>query len=247
MDDMSKSRSKLITISVILVLYVIIFILFEQLSFPIRKDETHFWPTSLKFSKDWVPSIDLLKNYDELSTPLSFIIFGTIEHLFHGGIFAGRLLNLILSFGILSIIVFISDGSDWKYLFSVIGVLIYPYFIACSTHLYTDVIAAFFALVGLSFYLKYLNLMSCVFFIMAISSRQYMLAFPLGILIYETLNLIRAENTNLKKLIAMRSLYQLVACLSIVVWVLFWGKDPSLPRRLKSEASRKCFHLSTPA
>ena len=116
-------------------LYVIIFLIFNQLGFSIRKDETHFWPTSLKFSKDWVPSIDLLKNYDELSTPLSFIIFGTVEHIFHGGIFAGRLINLILSLGILSIFVFISEGKNRKYLFSVIGVLIYPYFIACSTHL----------------------------------------------------------------------------------------------------------------
>jgi hypothetical protein len=150
MDDMSISRSKLITISAILVLYLIIFNLFGQLGFPIRKDETHFWPASLKFSKDWVPSIDLLKNYDELSTPLPFIIFGTIEHIFHGGIFAGRLLNL-LSFGIVSIIVFISDGRKLKYLFPVIGVLIYPYFIACSTHLYTDIIATFFYWLALFF------------------------------------------------------------------------------------------------
>lgn len=219
---MSDLKSKLITISAILILYFIIFNLFGQLGFPIRKDETHFWPTSLKFSKDWVPSIDLLKNYDELSTPLSFIIFGTVEHIFHGGIFAGRLINLILSLGILSIFVFISEGKNRKYLFSVIGVLIYPYSIACSTHLYTDMIATFFVLIGFISYLNHLNLMSCLFFVLAISSRQYMLAFPLGILIFEALNLVKAQNANLMKPIAMRSLYQFIACLSIIGWVLFW-------------------------
>jgi len=210
-----------------LILYFIIFNLLGKLSFPIRKDETRYWPTSLKFSKDWVPSVDLLKNYDELNTPLSFIIFGTVEHIFQGGIFAGRLLNLIVSLAILCIIVFmgvfIGEGRNRKYLFSVIGVLVYPYFIGCSTHLYTDIIAAFFVLIGLVSYLNHLNWMSCLFFVLAISSRQYMLAFPLGIFIFETLNLIRAKSTNLIKPIIIRSLYQLIACLSIVAWVLFWG------------------------
>ena len=241
---MSESKKKFVTISAILVLYVIIFILFEQLGFPIRKDETHFWPASLKFSKDWVPTIDLLKNYGELSTPLSFIIFGTIEHLFHGGIFAGRLLNLILSLGMLTFIIFLSDGKNRKYRFSIIGVLIYPYFIACSTHLYTDIIAAFFVLVGFIFYLRHLNLMSCLFFILAISSRQYMLAFPLGILIFDALNLIKAEDSMLIKPIAIRLLYQFVACLSIMVWVLFWGSfGPALEVARQSVSTVSLFKL----
>ena len=151
------------------------------------------------------------------------MIFGTIEHIFHKGIFAGRLLNFVLSLGILSIIVLIGEDRNWEYLFSVVGILIYPYFIGCSTYLYTDVIAAFFVLVGFISYFKCLNLMSYVFFILGISSRQYMVAFPLGILIFEIVNLKSAENTQMIRPIAVRSLYQLVACLSIVVWVLLWG------------------------
>jgi hypothetical protein len=223
LNDMGNSKAKLITISALLILYFILFNLFGQLGFPIRKDEIHYWPVSLRFSEDWIPSVDLLKSYDELSTPLSFIIFGTIEHLFHRGIFAGRLLNLLSSLGILSIIVFIGEGRDRKYLCSVIGVLIYPYFIGCFTHLYTDIIATFFVFMGFLSYLNRLNLMSCLFFVLAISSRQYMLAFPLGILIYEVLNLIRAKNANLIMPTVIRSLYQFLACLSIMVWALFWG------------------------
>ena len=64
--------------------------------------------------------------------------------------------------------------------------------------------------------------MSCLFFVLAISSRQYMLAFPLGILIFEALNLVRAQNANLMKPIAIRSLYPFIACLSIMGWILFW-------------------------
>jgi hypothetical protein len=49
-----------------------------------------------------------------------------------------------------------------------------------------------------------------------------MLAFPLGILIFEALNLVRAQNANLMRPIAMRSLYPFIVCLSIIGWVLFW-------------------------
>ncbi len=217
-----KLRSRLITVSSILVLYLIVFILLSQLRFPIRKDEIHYWPVSLKFSQDWVPSVDLLKNYDELTTPLSFIIFGTIEHLFHGGIFAGRLLNLILSFGMLSILVWMG-GPSRKYLISTVGILVYPYFIGCSTHLYTDVIAAFFVLIGLIAYLKRANWVSCLSFALAISSRQYMLAFPLAIFIFEILNLLKSGDSKVRREIAVRSLWQGFACLSIGVWILLWG------------------------
>jgi hypothetical protein len=50
-----------------------------------------------------------------------------------------------------------------------------------------------------------------------------MLAFPSGIFVFEMLNLIRARNPNLVKPIVIRSLYQLIACLSIGVWALFLG------------------------
>jgi len=220
---MNELKSKLATISVVLVLYFIIFILFDQLGFPVRKDEIHYWPTSVKFSKDWVPSIDLLKNYGEVSSPLSFIIFGTVEHIFYGGIFAGRLFNLILSLGILSIFVLTSEGRSRDYLFSLIGILIYPYFIACSTHLYPDVMAAFFVLIGFIAYLKNFNLTSCLFFVLAISTRQYMLAFPLGIFVFEILNHLKSKDPSVKRMTANRSLYQIGACLSLMGWIFLWG------------------------
>jgi hypothetical protein len=136
------------------------------------------------------------------------------------------------------------EGRNRKYLFSVIGVLVYPYFIGCSTHLYTDIIAAFFVLVGFVSYLNHLNWMSCLFFVLAISSRQYMLAFPLGIFIFETLNLIRARNPNLIKPIVIRSLYQFIACLSIVVWVLFLGNfGPVLEVARQSISTSSLFKL----
>jgi hypothetical protein len=60
-------------------------------------DEANFWDNSVNFSQRLIPTIDDLGNYDALNTRLPFVIFGLLEHLFHQGIFAGRLLNLLLS------------------------------------------------------------------------------------------------------------------------------------------------------
>lgn len=60
-------------------------------------DEFYFWPSSLFFSEKPLPSIDDLSSYNELNTPLAFIIYGQLEYWFGQGIVAGRLLNLALS------------------------------------------------------------------------------------------------------------------------------------------------------
>ena len=40
----------------------------DDLRFPLQWDENHFWETSLAFSRSAVPSLDLLRSYDELNT-----------------------------------------------------------------------------------------------------------------------------------------------------------------------------------
>jgi len=64
-----------------------------------------------------------------------------------------------------------------------------------------------------------------------------MLAFPLGIFIFETLHLIRSEDGNVRKLIAIRSLYQAVACLSLMGWILLWGNFGPEPEVSKQNIS----------
>ena len=130
----------------------------------------HFWPTALSFSTAWIPSLDQLRGYQELNTPLAFIVFGALERLFHGGIAAGRFLNLLLSFGLVSAVVlaeqrYTAVGAGSRRTSALPSV-------AVSTHLYTDVIATAFVLLGLISHLNQKPLVSAVCWALAIATRS---------------------------------------------------------------------------
>src|SRR6202451_3830010 len=77
---------------------------FDFLRFPIRADELHFWPASVALFQNGLPSLSQVQSYNELSTPLPFLIFGGLEYVFHGGIVVGRAVNTASSFATLIII-----------------------------------------------------------------------------------------------------------------------------------------------
>lgn len=179
-------------IAVLLLVYLCAVIALDGLVFPPTKDETHFWPTSLAFSREFPPSVETLRGYDELNTPLPFVVFGALEHFFKGGIGAGRLLNLALSFLMACAVGFAAGPPGSRAFLSTAGLLLFPYFLWTSAHLYTDILASFFALWGVAFHLKRRHAASSVSFMLAIASRQYAVAFPLAILGRELLSALRA-------------------------------------------------------
>lgn len=206
----------------VIILYSIVFIWRDYLFAPIWWDEYSFWRTSLRFSKTLIPSLELLTNYKELNTPLPFIIFGALEHLFKGDIWAGRLLNFSLSFIIICIIGLPDRYFGTKRILSAIGLLICPYYLWISTLLYTDIISSFFGVLGFWFYLRNYQWSSAIAFILAIASRQYMLAFPVAIACFESLATLRDGRPIPKKVIAPA-----IAALSIIGWfILFQGLAP---------------------
>jgi hypothetical protein len=121
--------------------YLALFVYLDFLRFPLEKDELHFWPTALSFSTSWIPSLAQLRSYPELNTPLAFLVFGGLEHLLHGGIMAGRLLNWTLCFGMTALIISASDDARRAAL-ATIGLFVFPYYLGVSAHLYPDVIGA---------------------------------------------------------------------------------------------------------
>ena len=164
--------------------YLAVLVLFDFLQFPPEKDELHFWPTVLSFSRAWIPSPDQLRGYHELNTPLPFVLFGALEHLFHGGIAAGRFLNLVLSFGLAAAIGTAGDDSR-RSVRATVGLLVFPYFLGLSPYLYTDVMAAFFVLLGLIAHLEGKPLGSALFWTLAIAARQYAVAIPIAMAAYQ--------------------------------------------------------------
>jgi hypothetical protein len=204
-------------------LYVGLFFFKEQLRFPVFVDEQTFWETTLKFSRGFFPTLEQLKNYSELNTPLPFIIFGTLEYFFHQGLFAGRLLNLSLSFILVYMIGVPLHRRTKIGILAAIGLLMCPYYLRLSWLMYTDMIAAFLVFWGIWFYLRNRHLLSGLMFILGIASRQYMLVFPIALGLHEF-----ALSCRNKSRISLRLVVPIAAASTILGWFwLFGGIAPA--------------------
>ena len=201
--------------------HLTLFVCFDFLRFPPEKDELHFWPTALSFSHEWMPSLDALRNYRELSTPLPFLVFGGLEHWLHAGIMAGRLLNLLLSFGVVAAIGLASDDVR-RSSFAALGLLVFPYYLGVSAYLYTDVITAVFVLLGLICHRDRKPVASTISWSLAIASRQFAVAFPLAIAAYELCRRDTKPSTAMSRWIAPAAG---AATLGAWIW-LFGGAGP---------------------
>ena len=225
------SQSKFLFLLLITAIYTILIIKFDFLHGPKVKDEAHFWETSLRFSTSLIPSIDALRDYRDLNTPLPFIMFGAVEHIFDLGVFGGRLLNIILSIAIVFIIGWPSREKGGTAILCLIGLFICPYYLLCSAALTTDIIAGFWVLLGFVAYVRNRHLLSSISFILAIASRQYMLAFPIAVALYEfvinALPVIKNDR-QIKFYEQWRWIAPLIAASSILFWFyLFQGLAPS--------------------
>ncbi|MEO0885925.1 MAG: hypothetical protein AAFY54_08285 [Cyanobacteria bacterium J06648_10] len=213
----------------IILVYTALIVWLDYLQGPYYWDEKIFWETSLTFSDRLFPTLNELRDYRELSTPLPFIIFGALEYLFDQGIFLGRLLNLLLSVSMVFIIGWPTQQKGGRALLCLLGLFLCPYYLFLSGRLYTEMIACFWVLLGFVGYTRRRYWLSGLAFVLAIASRQYMLAFPVAITIYElslaALNSLR--NRQLQFAPVQKWLAPLIASLSIFGWFyLFQGLTP---------------------
>lgn len=235
LSKMALSQQRFLFLLSATLAYSALLVWFDFLQGPIIWDEVHYWETSLIFSDRLIPNIHALKSYDELSTPLPFIIFGGLEYLFHQGIVAGRLLNLLLSLVTVFLIGWPTQNKNRRPLLCFIGFLVcQEYFWYCG-RLYTDVIACFWVLLGYIAYSRGRHLLSCAAFILAIASRQYMLAFPTAIALYEFVVIagrLKTKGVSRRSSIGLavhwRWIAPAIAALSIFGWfLLFRGLTPA--------------------
>ncbi len=209
--------SKLIVLAVGAV-YAAALLYLDLLRFPVRADELHFWPTTLALFERGFPSLEQLRSYNELSTPLPFLIFGSLETAFHGGIVVGRALNIAVSLALLALIAAAGRFSAAALLCAV-GLLAFPYFLPVSTHLYTDIIATALAVAGFALHQSGRYALGAFAFVLAIASRQLAVAFPLALVAHEALRQWRAGELRFDPAWAA----PLLAALTFGAWVLFYG------------------------
>lgn len=247
--SLTHRQQKILFIFVITVIYIAVVAWLNFLNGPLWTDEKSFWPSSLTFSDDLWPTLEELNNYGSLNTPLPFIVFGGLEYLFGGGIFVGRLLNLILSLVIVWIIGWPGKEKGERALLSLIGLLLCPYFLWLSGRLYTEMIACTWVLLGFVAYFKERHLLSSLAFILGIASRQYMVAFPLAVVSYELFSLVNnyRQNNPIDWERYRLSLAHLIAIFSLGFWViLFQGLAPEAAIIRKAPEVQQSLFAVTP-
>jgi hypothetical protein len=192
------------------------------LSFPPVKDEQQFWEQTRFFAESWPPTLEQIRTYPEPMTPLSFLIWGGLESVHRLGIAAGRVMNIAAAAALLAMIGLGGRGASGPArrhaLLAAIGLLLYPYFVPVSVLLYTDIIAALFVTLGFWCYLRERPNWSALFGVLAIATRQYMVAFPAAILAHELLCARRERSYRWAT-----AGPQLVAAASLLGWFWFFG------------------------
>jgi hypothetical protein len=191
---------------------------FDFLRFPVRADELHFWPASVALFQNGLPTFGQLQTYNELSTPLPFLIFGGLEYVFHGGIVVGRAINAASSFATLVIIGALGNFS-LRALLCAAGLILFPYFALVGTHLYTDPLAVLCVVAGVALYLRGRFWTSAVCFIVGIACRQYVVAFPFALLARGVLLHARIGQIALRG----EAIAPAIATLSLAGWYVFFG------------------------
>jgi hypothetical protein len=155
------------------------------LDFPLHKDENQFWAQTQFFVDHWPPGFEQIRSYPEPMTPLSFLCWAMGEVVFGGGLPGARLLNVALGVAILAMIGLRVRNPSCQAALATLGLLLYPYFLPLALHLYTDIVAAFWVVLGLWLYARGRNGWCGLAFALAIATRQYMVAFPAGLVAAE--------------------------------------------------------------
>ena len=249
LQSFSHSQYKVLFLFAITAIYLAVVAWLDFLQGPPWWDEAEFWKSSLTFSDSLLPSLTDLREYYSLNTPLPFMIFGVLEYLFNQGMAAGRLLNLGLSLGIVATIGWPSRDRGGRALLCLLGLFLCPYFLFLSGRLYTEMIACTWVLLGVAAYLRDRHWVSCLAFVLAIASRQYMLAFPAAIAAYELVAI--ANQYRLGHPVSpsrhQRWIAPGLACLSLLGWVaLFGGLAPADAIAYKSPEVQKSTLALTP-
>lgn len=218
---------KLYTSLFLFVVYVIVFFLKENFTVELYQDEFHYLPAAVFFSHEPIPSIDLLKSYNELNTPIPFILGGWVVNIFGENIQYLRLLTFGVSFILIMLFVWNSPDRSKRFWLCLIGLMAFPNYYLCSVYYYTDIFAWVFLLGGIIAYIKRIHWAGLLLFVGAISCRQYMLAFPAAIVGYELVGILK-NSSGIKdfvsKLFSDKTwIYYTVAFLSIIPWFLLWN------------------------
>jgi len=123
-DDLARRRA--VFLASLASIYAAAYVALGGLDGPIAKDEVTYWPLVLEFSLLGWPTLSDLSDYRGLNTPLPFVVFGWVERATGGGLAVARLVNVLISFGVVAAVGIPKAGRRWVGPLSALGLLLYP-------------------------------------------------------------------------------------------------------------------------
>jgi hypothetical protein len=205
-------------LAAIALVYGVTLVLADGLAFEPVKDERHFWSSSQLFAGPFPPDLETLRSYPEVVTPLALVVWGQLEHYTGDGMFAGRLLNWILSLWLIGLVTLGAGGRTRRAVMAAAGLAAFPYYMSLSVHLYTDLPALFLGVFGLHFHVRGRRSLAFLFFALAIATRQYLVLLPAAVAAYDLVGALRGDRTKWAS-----GLLAAGAAATLLGWFAFYG------------------------
>lgn len=225
------------------VLYCIALIGVFGFSYQPWTDEEHFYFTILEFIQH--PNLDTLKHYEEMSTPLPFMLYAVWGWLFDSSLATLRIFSLVVAFTTILSAFHLFKKAELTTAASFICILILslnPYFIGVSFFVYTDLLCELCMVWVFISLIQRNTFASCVWLLLAILCRQYMVFCIPVVAVY----LLAQKNFSLDFDLLKKEVLLLIPVIGFGILFLLWG-GASPDNKLKSLYIHQAFTLHADA
>lgn len=206
--------------SVYAAIYCLALVCFFGFAYQPWTDEEHFYFTILEFIQQ--PTFNTLRHYEEMSTPLPFILYAIWGWLFNTELTILRVFSLIITFVAIVSAFHLFKKSGLSTIASFISILVLtinPYFAGVSFFVYTDMLCVLFMIWAFLFLALRNIAASCICLLLAILCRQYMVFFIPATAVY----LFAQEGFGINLRLIKKELLLLIPVLGFGGLLLFWG------------------------
>ncbi len=223
-----KSINKVITeakdykTELFLIIYLFIYI--SALSIwgiqqPAWGDEEHFFETVKLFGSNF--TLDTLRTYKEMSTPLPFILYALWGKLFSYELPMLRVFSLIVA-AITYIILYVTSleivKCRWHALLFVIFFSLIPYNIGASLFIFTEMLTFLFVILFIYGAMKRVYWLIAVAGAGMLLSRQYTVYMILALIVHELIYTIKNKKFDFYKFVSLG-----VACMPLAGLIILWN------------------------
>lgn len=215
-----SNRHSLIFFIIIFILYLLIALAGDIAHRPGWGDEVRLHATVIEFSENF--SLDYLRTYNQLSTPLPFIIYSGWGKIFGLELFHLRILSIIIALTTFMLFFKILEHfvKDRKLLFfGSIFLAIHPYNVGLSIFVFTDMIAVLFLLLGFLGVIRKSLWLTAIGLAASILCRQYLVFILPPVFIFLLLKWLKDKDK--RELMTLAG--TILSITPFAALVIFWG------------------------